>query len=92
MAKVHALIVLNSCLDLGCHKPRAPQCERYFTTFAISKVRALAKSEGSCLAVAEVAQPPLVQPQRLLPRRVYRLGVFSAHEFHTLVHFCGRLW
>ncbi len=33
-----------------------------------------------------------VQPQRLLPRRVYKLGAFSACESHTLGQFRGRLW
>ncbi len=44
------------------------------------------------MAVAEAAQPPLVHPHRLLPKRVYRLGAFSAHESHTLGQFRGKLW
>ncbi len=44
------------------------------------------------MPMAVVAQPPPVLPQRLLPRRVCRLGAFSLRESHTLGHFRGRLW
>ncbi len=89
VAKGHACIVQGSCFDPGCRNPRAPQCERCSTTFAISKVHALAKSEGSCLPVAGVAQPPLVQPQRLLTRCVYRLGVFPCTSLTRLGNFAA---
>ncbi len=88
LAKGHAFIAQGSCFDLGCREPRAPQRERCFTTFA---VHALVKAEGSRMAVTAVAQPPLAQPQRLLPRCVYRLGV-SVRESHTLGPCRGRLW
>jgi hypothetical protein len=71
---------------------RAPQCERCLTVFPRAKVHSLARQEGVCTAVACTVSPPLVQPQRLVPRRVLRLGTGVVHESHTLGHFRGRLW
>ena len=92
VAKGHVFTMRGSCFDLECQKPRAPQCEQCFATFPISKVHALAKAEGECHAVATVARPPLVQPQRLLPKQVDRLGTFCVHESHLLGQYRGRLW
>ncbi len=79
------------CFDLECRKPKAPQCKRCFNTCAISRVHALAKAEGVCQLVAAVAEPPLVQPQHLQSRQVYRLGALKLHESNLLQHYRGRV-
>ncbi len=89
VAKGHS--AQGSCF-VEWRKPRTPKFVRCFTTFAIRKVHSLAKAEGSCLAWAEVAQPPFVQPKRLLPRRLCRLAAFSVHESQTLGQFPVKLW
>ncbi len=90
VAKGRVFTVRGSCFDIECQKPRAPQCEQRFKAFPISKVHALAKAEGECHAVGMVVRPPLVQPQRLLPKQVYRLGTFCVHESHLLGQYRGR--
>ena len=46
LSKEYSFTSRGSCFGLECQKPGAPQCERCFATFAISKVHSLAKADG----------------------------------------------
>ena len=82
----------GSLFDATASQPKAPQCDLCLQGFPKARIHALAKAGVACVPVACTVGVPLVKPQRLVPRRVLRLGTTEVHETHSLGHYRGRLW